>query len=159
MGFGGKLWGVLTLILGLAFLYVTAYQIPHWVSFMPDTYLKTLFWIGYLLLIGISIGVKPFMILIKDDEGSPFGVLQGVISFILGVLLSIILYYVFDAFFGTSGAFTGSNALKGDLTSIMWFIYIIVTLLSVVVVPVYLSLEEPFTNEIAAQMGVDVGDT
>lgn len=156
MSFRGKIWGILTAILGIGFLYVTYYQIPGWLSFMPDSYLKTLFWIGYIAQIIIAIVIKPFLIIVRDEEGSPFAPIQGITMFILGILLSISLYYVFDTFFGTSGVFTGDMALQGDLTGIMWFGYILITLLSMVIGPIYLAFEEPFTEEIMEQLGAGV---
>lgn len=138
--FKNKVLGVLTFVFSASLIYVTRYTLQTFKDLMPDTFMKVLFWIGYITIIMFALLVKPITLFVSNNPSeSPAGLFYATVSFIVGMMLSKIIYYLYDGLLNVLSFST-------ELTSILWFMYIIVIIMSMVVVPIVLLIANPETT-------------
>lgn len=128
---------VVFVIFALLLFWKTAFMFSAISEFMPTLFLTVLFWVGYILLIIINLLLKPYTFLISSKKVSIKSSVKGILFFLFGTFITIALDYLLDAINSLT------IIMQGDWVPILWFSYNIISIFAMVVIPGYLSLQNP----------------
>lgn len=129
--------GVLGAIIGILITIFGWYLFGALADIMPITELKAIYWIGVLLYWVSAIIVLPLM-MILSNKGDFKGAVYGLIAFITGFILSLIMYYVIPPILEAFESITPNSTFVG----IGWFAVYTVWILSLIIVPSGITLKD-----------------
>ena len=133
---------VLGLIIGLLVTVLGWYIVPALSDILPITSLKTIFWIGVISYWITAVIISP-LLMIMGGKVNFKGSVLGLIAFIAGYILSLIIYYTAGYILEALDAvFPNSTFL-----SIGWFGVYVIWILGLIIAPLYLTIKDSLSDD------------
>lgn len=133
----GGIKGAIGLVMGL----VATVLLWYWVSPLNDIIqidiMRAFFWVGLLLTWILAVFVKPIQIFMGGKQ-SLSGSVKGIITFLVGFIISMVLYYVGPQLIEVMGGIFNSSTLN----SLGWFLLIILWAILMVIAPAYTTIKD-----------------
>lgn len=128
--------GVLGALIGILITVFGWYLFSALSSLMPITTLKVMFWIGVFLYWISAVFVIPLM-MILGNEGDFKGAIKGIIVFVIGYIISLVLYYTIPPIVETMDSIWPNSTF----TSIAWFAIYSLWVLCLIIMPTIITLK------------------
>lgn len=132
---------VLGLIFGLMITVLGWYLFPALADILPIASLKAIYWIGIILFWASAVIVTP-LIMIMGGKGDYKGTMWGLIAFVSGYILSLVLYYTIGYLLEAMQSVYPNSTFAG----IGWFAIYTIWILGLIIVPTGLALKDAISN-------------
>lgn len=129
--------GVLGAIIGILITVFGWYLFSVLADIMPINTLKVMYWIGVLLYWVSAIIVLPLM-MILSGKGDFKGATYGLIAFVAGYMLSLLLYYIIPPILEAFESIRPNS----DFVAIGWFAVYTCWVLGLIIAPSALTLKD-----------------
>lgn len=129
-----KFLAAVYLIFAILLTWKTNYMFMAFLDVINDTFIKSLFWIGYVMLFATLVVLMPYRLSTAQADVDIYKAIGGIFWFISGYVTSIILSFIFIAL--------PDELMAGEVGLIMWFGYYLIIVILTIVLPWYTTLPE-----------------